>query len=97
MNPDNRESNHPGIILLEDFLEPMGIPEEELAVRINEPLSVIQDILKGERNIDNNLADKLSRDLGTSREFWLNLAKTHTATVHQTHSQPTSQPTDKGA
>ena len=82
MNPSDRVSNHIGIILLEDFLEPMGIPQEELALRIDEPLSVIQDILEGRQHIDDNLADKLSKDLGTTREFWINLAKTHAESAH---------------
>ncbi len=64
---------HPGEILLEEFLNPMGISQYRLAKDINVPPRRINEIVKGQRTITANTALRLSRFFGTSERFWLNL------------------------
>ncbi len=64
---------HPGEILLEEFLVPMGITQYRLAKDISVPPRRINEIVHGVRNITADTALRLSRYLGTSERFWLNL------------------------
>lgn len=64
---------HPGEILLEEFLEPLGISQYRLAVDIHVPPRRINEIIHGERGISANTALRLSKYFGNSAEFWLNL------------------------
>lgn len=64
---------HPGEILLEEFLKPMSLSVYALAKQINIPRSRANDIVRGKRTITVDTALRLSRFLGTSAEFWLNL------------------------
>lgn len=64
---------HPGEILITEFLEPMGISANRLAKHIAVPANRITSIIKGQRGITGDTALRLSKALGTSPEFWLNL------------------------
>jgi addiction module HigA family antidote len=64
---------HPGEILLEEFLEPMGISQYRLAKDISVPPRRINEIVHGARAITADTALRLSRYFGTSERFWLNL------------------------
>lgn len=64
---------HPGEILLDEFLRPMGISQYRLAQRISVPARRINEIVHGNRAITPDTALRLSRALGTSDRFWLNL------------------------
>jgi len=64
---------HPGEILLEEFLNPMGISQYRLAKEINVPPRRINEIVHGVRSITADTALRLSRYFGTSERFWLNL------------------------
>lgn len=64
---------HPGEILLEEFLEPLGISQYRLALTIGVPPRRINEIVHGKRAITPDSALRLSRALGTSERFWLNL------------------------
>ncbi|MFA5367125.1 MAG: HigA family addiction module antitoxin [Dehalococcoidia bacterium] len=64
---------HPGEILLEEFLNPMGISQYRLAKEINVPPRRINEIVHGVRAITADTALRLSRYFGTSERFWLNL------------------------
>ena len=64
---------HPGEILLEEFLKPMGISQYRLARDINVPPRRINEIVHGTRAITADTALRLSRYFGTSERFWLNL------------------------
>jgi len=64
---------HPGEILLEEFLEPMGISQYRLAKDISVPPRRINEIVKGKRAVTPDTALRLSRFFGTSERFWLNL------------------------
>jgi antitoxin HigA-1 len=64
---------HPGQILLEEFLEPMGISQYRLAKDISVPPRRINEIVHGRRAITADTALRLSRYFGLSERFWLNL------------------------
>jgi len=64
---------HPGEILLEEFLEPMGISQYGLAKDINVPPRRINEIVLGKRAITPDTALRLSLFFGLSERFWMNL------------------------
>jgi antitoxin HigA-1 len=64
---------HPGGILREEFLEPLGISAYELAKRLHVPPPRINDIVLERRGITADTAVRLSRFFGTTEQFWLNL------------------------
>jgi addiction module HigA family antidote len=64
---------HPGEILLEEFLKPMGLSQYALAKDINVPARRINEIVHGERSISADTALRLSRFFGMSENFWMNL------------------------
>jgi addiction module HigA family antidote len=64
---------HPGEILLEEFLRPMGISQYRLAKDISVPPRRINEIIHGTRAITPDTALRLSRYFGLSERFWLNL------------------------
>ena len=64
---------HPGEILMEEFLEPMGISQYRLAKDINVPPRRINEIVHGKRSITADTALRLGRFFGMSPQFWLNL------------------------
>ena len=64
---------HPGEILLEEFLEPMGITQYRLAKDISVTPRRINEIVHGRRSITADTALRLARYFGTSERFWMNL------------------------
>ena len=64
---------HPGEILLEEFLKPMGISQYRLAKGISVRPRRINEIIHGKRSISADTALRLSRYFGLSERFWLNL------------------------
>lgn len=64
---------HPGEILFEEFLKPLGISQYRLAKDINVPPRRINEIVHGKRSISADTALRLARYLGLSERFWLNL------------------------
>ena len=64
---------HPGEILLEEFLNPMGISQNALARAIDVPPRRINEIVLGKRGITADTALRLSRAFGTSEGFWMGL------------------------
>lgn len=64
---------HPGEILLEEFLKPMGISQYRLAGNIHVPARRINEIVLGKRGITADTALRLSRFFGNSAQFWMNL------------------------
>lgn len=64
---------HPGEILLEDFLSPLGISQYRLAKDISVPPRRINEIVHGQRAISADTALRLGRYFGVSPRFWLNL------------------------
>lgn len=64
---------HPGEILAEEYLGPLGITQHRLAVSIGVPPRRINEIVHGKRRITADTALRLSRYFGTTERFWLNL------------------------
>ena len=73
MIPKRRQPTHPGEILKEEFLLPMGISQVELARRMNVPIQRINTLVNGKRDMTAETAILLSRELKTTSEFWMNL------------------------
>jgi len=63
----------PGEVLLEEFLKPLGISQYQLAKDLSVPPRRINEIVHGKRAVTADTALRLSRYLGTSEQFWLNL------------------------
>ena len=64
---------HPGALLLEEFLEPLGLSQYRLAKDISVPPRRINEIVHGKRAISADTALRLARYFGTTDRFWLNL------------------------
>ena len=73
MNKKKFAPVHPGEILLEEFLKPMGISQYKLAKDISVPPRRINEVVRGKRSISADTALRLSRYFGLSERFWLNL------------------------
>lgn len=71
--PTNRTPTHPGEMLLEEFLEPMGITQRELADAIQVPYQRINEIVNGRRGVTPSTALRLAKALGMPADFWINL------------------------
>jgi antitoxin HigA-1 len=64
---------HPGEILQEEFLTPLGVSQYQLAKAVDVPPRRINEIVHGQRRVTADTALRLSRYFGTSERFWLNL------------------------
>jgi len=64
---------HPGEVLLEEFLNPMGISQNRLALKISVPARRINEIVLGKRRITADTALRLAQYFGTTAKFWLGL------------------------
>lgn len=73
MNKRKLKPIHPGEILHEDFLKPMGLSQYRIAKDISVPPRRINEIVKGERAISADTALRLARYFNMSAEFWINL------------------------
>ncbi|CAN5183958.1 HigA family addiction module antitoxin [soil metagenome] len=79
------ENIHPGEILQEDFLEPLGISAYRLSKETFVPQTRIIEIVKGRRRITADTALRLSKYFGTSAKFWLGLQDDYDIEVEQLH------------
>ncbi len=71
--PTHRPPTHPGEMLLEEFLHPMGITQKELADHIHVPYQRINEIVNGRRGITPSTALRLAKFFNMSADFWMNL------------------------
>ena len=71
--PLNRPPTHPGEMLLEEFLKPLGISQSEFAVRLGVSFPRLNEIIRGKRGVSPDTALRLARVLGMSADFWLGL------------------------
>ena len=78
----------PGEILKEEFLVPLGISQYRLAKAIGKPESAVSAIVNGHRAISVEMAWLLSRALGTTPDFWLNLEATYQIKTFDASSMP---------
>jgi len=73
----HRIRSHPGEILAEEFLSPLGMSANALALSLRVPATRIGAILKGRRGVTADTALRLGRFFGTTPEFWMNLQAAH--------------------
>ena len=71
--PTLREPTHPGEMLLEEFLNPMGITQRELAKAIHVPYQRINEVVNKRRGMTPSTALRLAKFFGVSEDFWMNL------------------------
>ncbi len=71
--PTHRAPTHPGEILLEEFLLPMGLTQRHLADAIEVPYQRINEIVNGKRGITPSTALRLAHFFGMTPDFWMNL------------------------
>jgi antitoxin HigA-1 len=71
--PTNRQPTHPGEMLLEEFLNPMGMTQRELADSIRVPYQRVNEIVNGRRGITPGTALRLAKFFSMSAAFWMNL------------------------
>ena len=75
--PKKRAPSHPGDILLNDFLAPMGVSQRQLSESIHVPYQRVNELINGKRGITPSTALRLSAFFGNSSEFWLNLQQAY--------------------
>lgn len=68
-----RPPTHPGEMLLEEFLRPLGISQSEAARRMRISTNRLNELVRGKRGVTASTAIRLSELLNTTPEFWLNL------------------------
>jgi antitoxin HigA-1 len=73
MLPTKRIPTHPGEVLLEEFLEPLGLTQVALADHLGVPVQRINEIVKGKRGVTPETAWLFAQALQTSPEFWIDL------------------------
>ena len=71
--PTHREPTHPGEMLLEEYLLPMGVTQRDLANAIHVPYQRINELVNRRRGVTPSTALRLARSLDTSPGYWLNL------------------------
>jgi addiction module HigA family antidote len=71
--PTHRAPTHPGEMLLEEFLIPMGLTQRDLATGIHVPYQRINDLIHQRRGITPSTALRLAKFFGTTPGFWMNL------------------------
>jgi addiction module HigA family antidote len=74
---------HPGEMLLEEFLKPLGISQVEFAKHLGVGFKRINEIVNGKRSVTPETAWLLSQALGTTPQFWMNLQTTYDLVHHK--------------
>jgi addiction module HigA family antidote len=77
MLPKFRIATHPGTILQEEFLDPMGLTQAKLARALRIPLNRVNEMVRGKRGITPESALLLAAYFKNSPEFWMNLQTAH--------------------
>jgi len=77
MTPENRIPTHPGVILSQEFLAPLGITQVAFAKHLGVPLQRVNELVRGKRGVTPETAWLLSGALRTTPEFWINLQAAH--------------------
>ncbi|WP_030008318.1 HigA family addiction module antitoxin [Picosynechococcus sp. NKBG042902] len=71
--PSHRVPTHPGEMLRQEFLEPLGLTQKALAVELRVPYQRINELIRGKRGITPSTALRLAKFFGNTADFWLNL------------------------
>ena len=77
MLPRHRVPTHPGEILIEEFLRPLGYTQVAFAEHIGVSVQRINELVRGKRGVTPETAWLLSQALGTTPQFWVNLQSNH--------------------
>ncbi len=103
MLPKNRLTTHPGEVLLEEFLLPLGLTQVDLAEHLEIPVQRINEIVREKRGITPETAWLLSQALATTPEFWITLQSNYDLAlkrprrrVPRIRSIPKERRSDKG-
>jgi addiction module HigA family antidote len=80
MSPKNRIIDHPGKILVEEFMKPLNLTGNALALELHVPASRISGIINGQRAVSADTALRLARYFNTTPEFWLHMQAGHDLT-----------------
>jgi len=75
--PENRIPTHPGVILNQEFLAPLGVSQVAFAAHLSVPVQRINELVRGKRGVTPETAWLLSEALNTTPEFWVNLQTTY--------------------
>lgn len=81
MLPENRIPTHPGEILMEEFLRPLGLTQVALAAHVGVPVQRINELVRGKRGVTPQTAWLLAGAFGTTPEFWISLQTAHELAV----------------
>ena len=102
MLPKHRLPTHPGLILLEEFLEPMEIAQTELAAHLKVPVQRVNELINGKRGVTPETAWLLAAAFKTTPDFWMNLQTQHdlaknrpTSMLSQIRARRTRMPTKR--
>lgn len=87
MLPPNRIPTHPGEMLLEEFLIPLGVSQVRFAAHLGIPTQRVNEIVNGKRGVTPETALLFAAALGTSPEFWINLQGSHDLAVARSHAR----------
>jgi addiction module HigA family antidote len=68
---------HPGVILSQEFLAPLGITQVALAAHLGVPVQRINELVRGKRGVTPETAWLLAQALNTTPEYWINLQAAH--------------------
>jgi addiction module HigA family antidote len=71
--PTHREPTHPGEMLVEEFLKPMGLNQRDLATAIHVPYQRVNELANGRRGVTPSTALRLAKFFGMTPGFWMNL------------------------
>lgn len=71
--PSDRSPTHPGEMLLEEFLKPLGLTQKDLADAIHVPYQRVNEIINGRRGVTPSTALRLAKYFGNTPDFWMSL------------------------
>lgn len=83
MLPENRIPSHPGEILRDQFLEPLGLTQVALAEHLGVPVQRINEIVRGKRGVSPETAWLLAQAFDTTPEFWSGLQTNHDLAIQR--------------
>jgi addiction module HigA family antidote len=78
---------HPGEILFEEFMKPLGLSANQLSKLIHVPANRVSSIVNGSRNVTADTALRLGVVFGTTPQFWMNLQQTYELRVEETRPE----------
>lgn len=96
MLPSHRIATHPGQILLQEFIDPSGLTQAELARALAIPLNRVNELVRGKRGVTPETALLLAGYFKNSAEFWMNLQTAYDLTRARHEMRKTTVPATRG-